>query len=302
MRYWLLDVNEQTESFQREYKRRLEKNEKPIPVNTTKGQILIFEPMLFCILTETEILVSNSESSNIETVNGTLAFFPHFFEAYFEGLADFEKTYNFLPEGLLLGNRERTLRIVHELLYHEKLFWYRKKMKHDFRKGWAFVARNYPVLIYENELKFFGYYSGMLAGLELMDARFPKILEGVDVCHFNEHHSNQKESNSAIPLTNENQKPLSLRQLALILYYEEKIVNRNNAPSFLTKGLTSGDALFNKVNAITEKAERTGKFTQRQFSAREKDFEKILNLLTGKAKEKAEFEFLQFKQNNNEYL
>lgn len=106
------------------------------------------------------------------------------------------------------------------------------------------------------------------------------------------------------PMPAPTQKKLNLtsRQLALLLYYQKKEVTRENAKSFLIEGLTSGSALFNDLNAVTKKAERTGSVNKRQVQYRLNDFRAVKQLLDGEAKKDIERDIQVFMQNNDNWL
>lgn len=179
MKYWLNELDLQSESFRREYQKASGSIRKEVPPFIiqikTAGKVMVFSPLTYCILLSGNIRVINTETDKEEELNGIVAFLPHFLKGYAEGVAEFEGQY-LMNSGALFGSeRNKIVAMFHELVYHTKL-------KHPFRRGWRFVAENSPALITESELSFFGYYSAMLAGLEEIDAKYPNALKGIDIC------------------------------------------------------------------------------------------------------------------------
>jgi hypothetical protein len=105
-----------------------------------------------------------------------------------------------------------------------------------------------------------------------------------------------------LPAPTQKKPNLTSRQLALLLYYQKKEVTRENAKGFLIEGLTSGSALFNDLNAVTKKTERTGSVNKRQVQYRLNDFQTVKQLLDGEAKKDIEGDIKAFLQNNDNWL
>jgi hypothetical protein len=96
---------------------------------------------------------------------------------------------------------------------------------------------------------------------------------------------------------------LSLKQQALYLHYSEIHITSKNAGIYLPKGLSSTQKLLQDFNSYSSSRARTEACeTERSFKSRMKDFEVVIDVLKGEAKERAEREFSEFLQKNNNWL
>jgi hypothetical protein len=179
MKFWINETQDQSEAFIREYEKKASlKRKDGIPFifeTRNNGKIMIFNLFVYCLLLNEAVRGFDIENDTEAELNGLTAFLPIFLEGYKEGQKQFKERYSFSPDIYFGTNAAKIVRMFHELLFHEKL-------SRPFRKGWSYVARNSPLLLTEGELRFYGFYSAMLAGLEEIDAKYPKALKGIDIC------------------------------------------------------------------------------------------------------------------------
>ncbi len=100
---------------------------------------------------------------------------------------------------------------------------------------------------------------------------------------------------------NERVPELSIKQIALKLFYEGFIINRNNAKEVIKEyGHTSGDKLFQEYTYFSSLANRKGSpspLTQKKFQNKIKLFESVINLLSDNHKQRASDELNILKVN-----
>jgi len=93
-----------------------------------------------------------------------------------------------------------------------------------------------------------------------------------------------------------NPENLTLRQIAMIHYYQGKVINPNNNNEIAMEyGFISGHSLYQKYNDWSKISNRTGQGTERENRAKKENFELVIEKLEGTAKERAIKEFETFK-------
>lgn len=99
-------------------------------------------------------------------------FYDIFIDNYNKGVEYWEKNYYISPHIFNSVNTKIYERDIHRDYFHSG---YNKK-------GWNFVIREYPLLLNCNEIKKFGFYSGIISMVGEMIVKYPEVFKGFNLC------------------------------------------------------------------------------------------------------------------------
>jgi hypothetical protein len=139
--------------------------------------IKIYTPELAYLLTTKEFPALNYENNEKTTING-LDFLKTFVDEFKKGEDFFETEYKLSPNTLYGSNAELYVKNIHQNFFHT--------IHVGLQEGWQFVKYSYPFLITHQEIKKYGYYSGIVSKVEEQIKKHPQIFEKFDKCEHNQ--------------------------------------------------------------------------------------------------------------------
>lgn len=203
----------------------------------------IFVPEISYLLfsdEKTKISARNSKASPFNKSKFAL----FYVEAFNEGEKDFDKNFAIKPDTLYNGDPELYIANLHKQFYHSNI-------KTNLGKGWNFWRTNAPFIITRETIMEFGYYAGFISKVLDLKEKHIHLFKNFDQCEL----CGEKKAikANAIKLN------LTLKQLALFLYYNGDIVTRVNANEIAKKhGHNSGEKLFQLFTRNSSHANRIG--------------------------------------------
>jgi hypothetical protein len=177
-RFWLTSFLEEQEQTKHEYKsfqRQIENNGCFI-MKTETDTVKIYTPELAVIFTSKELPARNMDTKTETTINGW-EYLKTYIEAYKEGEQYFETEFKVSPNTLYGANAEQYVRDIHLNFFH---------VQHTgVNEGWAYVKKQYPIILTRKAVKEFGYYSGIVNKVEEQVKKYPRLFATFDKCEHN---------------------------------------------------------------------------------------------------------------------
>lgn len=179
-RFWLTSIfNEQAQTTP-EYKtlKRLIENNGWFTINlgSDKDTVKVYTPELALIFSQNDFPVLNLDTKEEASIK-TIDYLKTYIKGFKEGEDFFDKEYGISPNTLYGSNAEQYVRDIHLNYFH---------VEHNpLIQGWNYVKKMYPDIITHNNIRQFGYYSGIVSKVDAMVKKYPIIFETFDKCEHN---------------------------------------------------------------------------------------------------------------------
>lgn len=146
-----------------------------IVINTETDTVNVYNPTLAFFLRQ-ERLTVQSMDSGVETKISGWEYLKTYIEGYNKGAKDFDSEFSISPEVLYGANAEQYVKDLHLNYFHIK-----HNKKHE---GWHFVREKFNEILTHNQIKEYGYYSGIVAKVGGMVKKYPQLFRSFNECEF----------------------------------------------------------------------------------------------------------------------
>lgn len=145
----------------------------------------IYTAELMYLLSTDEISCFDRNSKKESLINGS-DFIMSYIYGYKMGRKYFIENHT-VPVSILYSDKsENYISDLHQNCYHNTCY--------NGKKGWAFVKRNYPVIISDKVIEKYGYYSGIISEIENLVSKYPTLFSSFHQCSNQSSENTEKEN------------------------------------------------------------------------------------------------------------